>query len=151
MLIFKRFEPQYSDLIKNWLKLDVDGMKFLDTYVEPKDYINLIDFKKRYLWIVEKSNVEIGFFDFEIESEEIGYFAMYVAPEFRGKNLGTNMLEDALTLSEVKTVKNLEGGVEKDNEASKKTLERMGFKYSYMDEDGMLMYQLKLNTSNESM
>ncbi len=148
MLIFKRFEPQYSDLIKNWLKPDTIGLKFLKTYAEPQDFIHLIDFKRRYLWIVENSNIKIGFFDFEIESEEIGYFVIYIAPEFRGKNLGTTMLAVALSLSELKKVKVLEGGVEKDNEASKKTLERMGFRYSYTDEDGMLMYQLKLDTPN---
>lgn len=148
MLTFTKFESRHSGLIENWLKSDVAGLRFIPSYAKTEDFIHLIDFGKRYLWIIENDNAPIGFFDFEIEDEEIGYFVIYLAVEFRGKGLGSVALHQALGIPELKKVKIMEGGVEKDNEASKKTLEQVGFKYKYTDEDGMLMYQIKLSDLN---
>jgi RimJ/RimL family protein N-acetyltransferase len=49
-----------------------------------------------------------------------------------------------LQFTELKKVKMIEGGVEKDNESSRKMMEKAGFAYSYTDEDGMLMYTLAI-------
>jgi RimJ/RimL family protein N-acetyltransferase len=118
-------------------------MKFLSSYVKD-NFVHLIDFKKRYLWIVSEAAISIGFFDFEIENINKGYFSFYLSPEYRGRGLGTILLHEALNLSEIRLVKVFEGGVEKDNFSSIRTLEKIGFKYIETDEDGMLMYQLSM-------
>ena len=84
------------------------------------------------------------FFDFEIESSEKGYFSFYLCQEVRGKGLGSSLLKQALLLPEINKVSLLEGGVEKDNQSSIKTLEKVGFKHTSIDEDGMWMYQFML-------
>ncbi len=139
-LTFRRFEISDKNLISKWFESDALGMRFLSSYVTD-DFVYLIDFKNRYLWIVYDETIPIGFFDFEIESQEKGYFTFYVCPAFRGKGVGYELLTEALVLPEVMTVKVIEGGVEKDNESSIKTLEKADFKYSSTDEDGMFMYQ----------
>ena len=143
MLIFKRFEPKDKEVINAWLKFDQLGMKFLFSYATD-NFLHLIDFKTRYLWMVSRDNAIIGFFDFEIENANKGSFSLYLSPEYRGKRLGVILLKQALDLEEIRSVKVLEGGVEKDNFSSIKTLEKVGFKYKETDDDGMLMYQLNL-------
>ncbi|MDA8611497.1 GNAT family N-acetyltransferase, partial [Candidatus Pacebacteria bacterium] len=103
-----------------------------------------VDFKKDFLWFAEVDGAPVGFFDFEIESKEKGYFVFYIIPSMRGRGIGFLLLNSALKIPEVKKVKLLEAGVEDYNFSSIKTLERSGFEYSYTDEDGMLMYQKKL-------
>ena len=143
MLHFNKFETQDKELIDTWFKSDELGMKFLSSYITD-NFLHLIDFKKRYLWIVLNEDLPIGFFDLEIETKEKGYFSFYISPDYRGKGIGFNLLKEALKLPEPMSVKMLEGGVEKDNLSSIKTLEKAGFKYVETDEDGMLMYQLSI-------
>ncbi len=143
MLHFKKFETQDKVLIDTWFKSDELGMRFLSSYITD-NFLHLIDFRKRYLWVVTNNNLPIGFFDFEIETEERGYFSFYISPEYRGKGVGFDLLKEALKLPETVSVKILEGGVEKDNLPSIKTLEKAGFKYVETDEDGMLTYQLSI-------
>lgn len=116
-------------------------MKFLSSYATPQNFVHLIDFKKRYLWIAYSKKVPIGFFDFEIEDLQKGYLVLYIIPAYRGKGLGYNLLNKALMLDEVRKVEVLKGGVEKENIASRRTLEKCGFTYAYTDEEGMFMYQ----------
>lgn len=144
MLTFIKFNPEDKKLLKEWMFGDVDGKKFMGTYATD-DFTHLIDFIKRYLWVVSEGENKIGFFDFEIENSKIGYLAFYIRSEYRGKGMGLLMLKEAMNLSELKSVEMLEAGVEKDNHASIKILEKSGFKYAYEDEDGMFMYQLKQN------
>ncbi len=139
-ITFRKFITPDKQLIDGWLKTDELGMQFLSSYVAD-DFVGLIDFKKRYLWIAYSAATPVGFFDFERESDEKGYFTFYVRPDFRGKGMGYELLTGGLSLPEVKAVRVIEGGVEKDNVSSIKTLEKAGFKYSSTDEDGMLMYQ----------
>jgi RimJ/RimL family protein N-acetyltransferase len=119
-------------------------MRFLPTYAQTDDFIHLIDFEKRFLWIINDDGIPVGFFDFEIENTDRGYFVIYLAEEFRRKGLATTALQNALQFTELKKVKMIEGGVEKDNESSRKMMEKAGFAYSYTDEDGMLMYTLAI-------
>jgi hypothetical protein len=58
---FERFKNTDIGMINGWFKNDKMGMKFLSSYVTD-DFSSLIDFKKRYLWIVYDEDVEIGFF-----------------------------------------------------------------------------------------
>jgi RimJ/RimL family protein N-acetyltransferase len=143
MLTFTKFKSEDKKLFEDWLATDPEGMKFMGSYAKD-DFAHLIDFLKRYLWVVSESEKQIGFFDFERESSEIGYPAFYVRPEFRGRGIGLIILKEAIDMPELKTVSLLEAGVEAENSASIKTLEKAGFKYAYTDEDGMLMYQLSL-------
>jgi RimJ/RimL family protein N-acetyltransferase len=142
MINLIKFRKADSSKIENWLQDDKIGMEFLSTYAKTDDYIDLIDFSKRYLWIIndDKDNSDIGFFDFEFESSEVGYIVFYIEPNHRGQGLGLEILNKALILSELRQCKKIEAGVENNNTASIKTLERAGFNYSYTDEDGMLMY-----------
>lgn len=143
MISFKKFEEVDKSLLTTWLSNDDLGQKFLSSYRDTDEYIHLIDFKRRYLWIVIKENNPVGFFDFEIENTEKGYFVFYVAPDYRNTGLGEIILKTALKIPEIKQVKILEGGVEKDNIISIKILEKLGFLYDHEDEDHMLMYQIK--------
>ena len=141
VLSFQKFVIKNKEVISNWFSSDELGIKFLSSYVTD-EFAQLIDFQKRYLWLVLRDDVGVGFFDLEIESDKKGYFAFYIAPAYRGKGLGLEILKAALNLPEVTSVEVLEGGVDKDNLSSIKTLEQANFKYAYTDEDGMLMYQL---------
>ena len=141
VLSFQKLVIKNKEVISNWFSSDELGIKFLSSYVTD-EFAQLIDFQKRYLWLVLRDDVGVGFFDLEIESDKKGYFAFYIAPEYRGKGLGLEILKAALNLPEVTSVEVLEGGVDKDNLSSIKTLEQANFKYAYTDEDGMLMYQL---------
>lgn len=143
MLHFKKLETQDKALIDTWFKSDELGMRLLSSY-SADNFLHLIDFQKRYLWIVVSDNLPIGFFDFEIETKEKGHFSFYISPEYRGKGVGFILLKEALKLPEIMSVEILEGGVEKDNLFSIKTLEKGGFKYVETDEDGILMYQLSI-------
>lgn len=131
MIAFKKFETSQENLIKKWLVHDDIGMRFLPSYAKTEDFVHLVDFDKRFLWIASDSNTRIGFFDLEIESADKGYFTFYLAPEFRGKGLGKLLLKGALELPEVQKVKILEGGIEKENIASKIVLEKLGFVYYF--------------------
>jgi RimJ/RimL family protein N-acetyltransferase len=143
MLHFKKFEIQDKGVIDEWFKSDALGMKFLPSYAAD-DFLHLIDFQKRYLWIIVDDDLPIGFFDFEVESKEKGCIAFYICPDYRGKGIGLNALKEALKIPEVQSVRILEGGVEKDNASSIKTLEKAGFQYAETDGDGMLMYRLTM-------
>jgi RimJ/RimL family protein N-acetyltransferase len=144
MINFRKFKEKDRELIKKWFENDSIGMRFLPTYRSTDDYKHLIDFKKRYLFIVSNDENPIGFLDFEIDTPEIGYVAFFIAPELRGKGFGYELLTEGLKLPEVKQVKVVEAGIEKENEISKKLLEKAGFSYVYTDEDNMLMYQIRL-------
>ncbi len=145
MINFIKFQKTDSPKIKNWLHDDKIGMEFLPTYAKTDDFIDLIDFSKRHLWILNDSIADIGFFDFEFESPEIGYVAFYISPEYRNRGLGFKVLNQALNLPELMLCKKIEAGVENNNKASIKILEKAGFNYSYTDEDGMLMYDRLFN------
>ncbi len=144
MITFRRFEPTDRELIKDWFGNDPVGMKFLPSYRTIDDYAHLIDFKKRYLFIALQNEVAIGFLDFEIENPEVGYIAFFIAPTFRNQGIGFELLRKTFELLEVKQVKMLEAGVEKDNAISIKLLEKAGFSYAYTDKDDMFMYQRRL-------
>jgi RimJ/RimL family protein N-acetyltransferase len=142
MLIFKNIESDGFDLIKKWIDSDELGTRFLSSYSKD-DFVHLVDFKSRYLWMVYKESNIIGFFDFEIDVADpsIGYFTFYLIPEYRGQGIGLHMLSQAMRLPEIKHVQVLEGGVEVENIISQKTLEKAGFVQIKKDEDGMLVYR----------
>lgn len=141
MLTFTPLKKSHEQTLKDWFSNDELGMKFLPTYAKPEDYTKLIDFKKRHFWIVSQENTAIGFFDLEIESTDKCYIAFYIAPQFRKKGLGEQLLKQALQLTEIQNTKIIEAGVEVENESSIALLKKFDFIYSYTDEDAMLMYQ----------
>jgi len=145
-LDYKKFKPKDIHLIKAWLEHDRLGMKFLSSYATD-DFVDLIDFKKRYLWIVYIENIPVGFFDFEIESNEKACFTFYVCQEVRGRGVGYELLQESLKLMEVRGTAILEGGVEKDNISSIRTLEKAGFRYTSINEDGNLAHKHKTRRS----
>ncbi len=143
MILFQRLEEKYFVTIQKWFIDDEAGMKFLSSYSKPESYAQLIDFNKKFFWVVLEDEQPIGFLEFEIESAEMGYIVFYIAPEFRNQGLANRILRESLVLSDVRQVRVIEAGVEEDNYLSIKVLEKNGFVYSYKDEDNMLMYQLR--------
>ncbi len=139
MLTLCPYTTQDINLIKNWISTDTTGSQYLDSYATSEDWINLVDNKQRFFYIAKLDDTPIGFFDFEIQRER-GYFSFYVAPEYRGKGLGTELLQTALDLEPVKQVTTLEGGVAQSNIASQKVLEHLGFRNEGINDEEMFTF-----------
>jgi hypothetical protein len=73
MLRFKKFEPKEKGLIKKWFKSDNLGMRFIPSYVT-NDFTHLVDFQKRYLWIVSEGTFQIGFLILKLKQRRKGMF-----------------------------------------------------------------------------
>ncbi len=136
----KAFEERDASLFSVWLKNDEEGMKFLESYSRPSEWIHLVNQKDRFLYIAFVQEVPIGFFDFEIIGTA-GHFVVYLSAPFRGKGLGRQVLEGAFRLKILDSVEVLDVNVEKDNAPSIRLLEDAGFVQEGVDEEGMLIYK----------
>jgi RimJ/RimL family protein N-acetyltransferase len=122
--------------IRAWFAGDAEGNHHLSSYAEPEQWFKLFG-PKRHGWFVVADERPIGFIDLEV-NEGTGYFAYYVAPEFRGQGYGTATLRLTIEHARELGLTTLEGGVEPDNAASITALKKTGFELQPLDDEGML-------------
>lgn len=122
--------------IRTWFAGDTDGNHHLSSYADPEQWFKLLGPSRRG-WFVVAEDRPIAFIDLEV-NDRTGYFAYYVAPEFRGQGYGTETLRLLIEQAREFDLTTLEGGVEPDNAASIAALKKTGFELLPLDDEGML-------------
>ncbi|MFT2008781.1 UDP-2,4-diacetamido-2,4,6-trideoxy-beta-L-altropyranose hydrolase [Pontibacter sp. 13R65] len=100
-----------------------------------KTWFNLkLKQKDAYLYIAEVNGVAAAHIRFEV-AETIGVVSYMISREFRGKGLGHSVLLKGIKklLEQRPTITNIEGLVQKDNQASVRAFEKAGFEYAAPD------------------
>lgn len=129
-----------GDVIRTWFAGDTEGALHLGSYAEPDQWFKLLS-HSRHGWFVINEDRRMGFVDLEVNNQA-GYFAYYIAPEYRGKGYGTQTLRLLVERAHQLGLTVLEGGVEPDNAASIAALKRTGFELLALDDEGMLPIRL---------
>ncbi len=127
-------------LFLEWFKDDAVGMKFLESYSRPSEWIHLVDRKNIFLYIAHINGNAVGFFDFELNGK-VGHFVIYLSESNRGKGISKEILKEAYKLEEVQRVEILDVCVEADNIRSIKLLTEAGFVQDGVDKEGMLVFK----------
>jgi RimJ/RimL family protein N-acetyltransferase len=125
-----------AEQIRAWFVDDAEGNRRLSSYADPNDWFKLLG-PSRHVWLVMFEDQPLGLVDIEVD-DSTGYFAYYVAPEFRGKGNGAEVLRLTIAQAREFGLTALEGGVEPDNVASVAALKRVGFDLLPEDSEGML-------------
>jgi len=114
-----------SPTVKQWLIGDPSGHQFMSEYENIEKIFKLLNINRKF-WILHDINIPVGFIDLEIDDSK-GYFSFYIAPDFRGKDFSSELLnlleKKALELS----VTSLLGCVELDNIVSVQSLKKAGY------------------------
>jgi RimJ/RimL family protein N-acetyltransferase len=132
-----------AEQIRIWFLDDAEGNRRLSSYANPDDWFKLLG-PSRHVSLVVSEDQSLGFVDMELEGST-GYFAYYVAPNFRGRGYGVEVLRLTIAQARALGLTVLKGGVEPDNAASVATLKRVGFDLLPEDGEGMLPTRLVLD------
>ena len=94
----------------------------------------------RQEWVFFDGDEPVGACGVETYDHTRTSVSILVAPEHRGKGVGMEMLQQASSLPGLESTTVLEGGVEPDNKASIRALEKAGFNIAEeVDHEGFLM------------
>lgn len=142
MLRFTAIKRSDCKLISQWLEDDDIGRRFVDSYRNGLDWIELIKANPENRWgfIVYEGGESIGFVDLEKDGE-LGWITFYVNSHNRGRGLGAQVLTDLIKFLADWPVKTIAAAVEAENASSIRSLERSGFKQNGVDKDGLLIFK----------
>jgi ribosomal protein S18 acetylase RimI-like enzyme len=124
-------------LLAAWFDGDEDGSTHLGYYQDGDAWLQLLS-DDRHGWIAHVDGHPMGFLDLEIE-DRTGHFSFYVAPAFRRRGHGTELLWVLGAVCRNMSIDRAVGFVEPTNTASVRTLRAAGFAVSDQpDDEGML-------------
>lgn len=118
--------------IKEFFKA-IKGDKFFHPFLFNDEAIEMMSKAKKdmYLFYTNKEKIT-GMFMLRgwDEGYEIPSFGMIVHPKYRGKGIGTDMLEEAIKICKKKKCKKIRLSVDKGNVIARKMYIKAGFKFN---------------------
>lgn len=119
------FNPEYAENLKNWP--DAIGNKYVRFYLNSSEWLKLIDNKQRYGFAAVVDDKMVGFADIEFLPDTSAAIAFGLAPQERGRGLGKELLSLIETFVKEHGIETIVAGVENDNVACLRLLEKSGF------------------------
>ncbi|BCM94285.1 hypothetical protein IAD21_06188 [Abditibacteriota bacterium] len=101
----------------------------------------------RHVWVVFKQQTPVALIDVEPYDDDTAGFAFVVAPELRRGGIGTQLLLALDALPELRDVRCFIGGVEPQNLASRRCLEKAGFQIADTPDDEEMLHCKRWRTS----
>ena len=126
-----------SDDIYNWRNDKLSREMFFDSSVISKEthdswFKKTLNSNNNKIYIGEKDNAKIGVCRFEKnKNEQIAEVSININPNFRGKGLSSDLLNDSINFYLKKNYIDLNARVKNKNEISQKIFKKVGF---YVDE-----------------
>lgn len=109
--------------------------RFIDFYRNTEDWLKLTDNEKRFALVAVVHDRSVGFADIELDDTGGSSFAFGIAPELRGKGLGTKLLHAIEAFSKNKGATTIQAGVEKENIACISLLQKSSYTRTTIDDD----------------
>lgn len=119
---------------RDWVRRAIKLM-----HISPREMYRGKRIVARYVWVVYNESQPVGLLDIESYADGSAGFAFVVAPEARGRNIGSRILSHFGEMEELRNVQKFVSDVEPENAASRRCLEKAGFLVAKTpNEEGML-------------
>lgn len=146
--IWKDYNPEYLELINSFLDNEAISMTGLDEGFD--NYVSALiadstnyPGAKDYIKVIFEGEIPIAVLVFGIYDGILTVAEIIVAPEYRGKGKGTEIIRGLLQLinkSITETVNQINAVIFPNNIASQKVFEKAGFRFDHAHEDGDAWY-----------
>lgn len=126
-LIFRPLDQSDITELEEWHQ-DTELRKRYGESDWPNMLLKLIEKDpNRKCWIVREGDARVAYVDLEVE-DRVGHIGLVVNPSLRNRGFGKRVLTAALSLLELRNVKEVHAGIEQDNVASLQCFKAVGFK-----------------------
>lgn len=153
--VWQDYNPETMRFVENWLDesavkstgLDEGFRAFYEYWANEDGFVVGGNF---WCKVVGENDMPFGIIAFSQYEDKITIMEIVIAPEYRGRGLGTKLLKELFDRKEIIgfSIQKAEAVIFPSNIASQKAFENVGFRYHHTHEDGDALYYTYENWPN---